>query len=156
MLKLPRLPLGYAKVPGLFEKYWDEVLRSIERAVNTADTSSSNTSLLVSFVKSTTNIISADSLGVVTILDHTRVYGDGTEVSVGGGTLVSSSPPGTIIRIYYLDSTRSGGLVAYQFTHDLNNKPIQKDSVHYVGSVVIPVAGTALGASLDPLGSIYL
>ena len=34
MIKLPRLPLGYEKVPGLFPRYWDQAMSNIEKAVN--------------------------------------------------------------------------------------------------------------------------
>jgi hypothetical protein len=34
MIKLPRLPVGYEKVPGLFPRYWDQAMGNIEKAVN--------------------------------------------------------------------------------------------------------------------------
>ncbi len=34
MIKLPRLPVGYEKVPGLFNRYWDQAMNNIETAVN--------------------------------------------------------------------------------------------------------------------------
>lgn len=34
MIKLPRLPLGYEKVPSLFPRYWDQAMSNIEKAVN--------------------------------------------------------------------------------------------------------------------------
>lgn len=33
-IKLPRLPVNYDKVPGLFTRYWDEAMSNIEKAVN--------------------------------------------------------------------------------------------------------------------------
>lgn len=34
MIKLPRLQPGYEKVPGLFQRYWDEAMKNIETSVN--------------------------------------------------------------------------------------------------------------------------
>lgn len=155
MLKLPRLPRNIEKIPGLFERYWDEVLRSIEKAISSIDTSSRNISLLTSFVRTSSSLY-ADTTGLVTIPVHVRVYGNGSEVNVNDGFLNTGQSPGSIIRVYYEDTALAGGSVVYKFTTDPDPKPAQKDGVHIVGLVVIPTTGTANGKTLDPIGSIYI
>lgn len=155
MLKLPRLPRNFEKIPGLFERYWDEVLRAIEKAISSIDTSSRNISLLTSFVRTSLPLY-ADASGLVTIPLHVRVYGNGTEATVNNGFLNTGQPPGSIIRVYYEDSSFAGGSVVYRFKADPDPKPEQKDGIHIVGLVVIPTTGTVDGKTLDPIGSIYI
>lgn len=155
-LRLDRLPFGWNTLPGLLERYWDKTMTAIENSVNNFEAFSSQNNLLNSYVKSATPIISASSTGDVIITNHTRVYGNGDEVEVLGDTLTTGKPAGTIIRVFYSDATFSGGSVDYTYTFSEANKPFQQGATHLVGVVVIPSSGTVLGASLDPLGSIYL
>ena len=93
MLKLPRLPRNIEKIPGLFERYWDEVLRSIEKAISSIDTSSRNISLLTSFVRTSSSLY-ADTTGLVTIPVPVMVYGNGSDVTVNDGFINSMQSQG--------------------------------------------------------------
>jgi len=156
MIRLPRLPRNWNKVPGLFERYWDEVLTSIENSISSQTTVSTSLSLLTSYVETPTPAISADSSGIITINPHTRVYGSGNQVAVSGGTLNTGSPAGSIVRVFYSDPSFNGGSVTYAFSVDPAPKPSQKDGIHVVGAVFIPVSGTVIGATVDPVGSVSL
>lgn len=156
MLRLPRLPIGWDKISGLFQRYWDEVLTAIERTVNSLETSDKSFSLLMSFVKSSVPVITANSSGIISIQPHVRVYGTGVEVLIDGGTLSTAQPPGSVIRVYYLDDAFAGGAVTYLFSVDPDPKPAQQNGRHLVGAVAIPVSGTVTGLTIDPPGSVYL
>jgi hypothetical protein len=86
---------------------------------------------------SPSTILSATSDGTITISAHTRVYGDGTSVSVNGGS-VSGWPQGQFVQIYYDDAGRAGGAVAYQGTTEVI---AQAGARHIVGGVPIPLSG---------------
>lgn len=149
MIRLPRLPVNYQNHPGLFERYWDEAMKSIEDTFRSV-------ALLNSYVVNASAVLSVTSAGLVTIASHTREYGDGSSVSVAGDTLATGvSTANSVLRIYYQDPTLSGGAVTYEFTTDPDPQPYQKSGVHVVGTCVVPAAGTVDGYSLDPWSSIY-
>ncbi len=156
MLKLPRLPIGWSKISGLFERYWDQTMSSIEKSLDIQTESGKSLSLLTSFVKSLVPVLTLNSTGLVTILPHTRVYGSGEEVAVAGGTINTSAVVGSIITVYYSDSSMAGGSVGYSFTTDPMPRPYQQKGVHVVGTGVIPNTGITTGTNLSPLGTIYI
>lgn len=88
---------------------------------------------------SPSDVLSAASSGTITITAHTRVYGDGTSVSVNGGS-VSGYSPGQFVQVYYDDAGRAGGAVSYQGTTDVI---AQAGARHIVGGVSIPLVGEA-------------
>lgn len=83
----------------------------------------------------------AGSDATVSISAHTRVYGDGTTVSVNSGTLTGLSYSETYY-IYYDDPTRAGGAVTY-LSSTSEADGIQAGDTHLVGLVTTP-------AALDP------
>ncbi len=123
-----------------------------------ADSVTSEQSLVNSFVTNFvgTSPISADNAGNVTIANHDRQYGDPTldpTVSVTGDTIATGAATGDIVRVYYDDPTRAGGVVTYQFTVDPADAPVQGGDRHVVGAVEIPAAGTSDGGYVRPPGT---
>jgi hypothetical protein len=152
-IRLPRLPSGWQNTPGMFERYWDQVNKQIETSINsiltaqaqaaaaqvTANTVQSQTSLANSYVTGLT-ISGADtgSSITLTISTHTRMYADGTSVSVNGGTLTGLSYS-TAYYIYYDDPNRAGGTVIYHTTTD-PTVAAQLNGRHVVGSLTTPAS----------------
>lgn len=183
-LKLPRLTQGWDKQPKLLERYWDILCKSIEESINqilelpiilealnqaienaqnaannangVADTVTAEQSLVTSFPTNYTSpLVSANSLGKVTIANHSRQYGDPTlnpTVTVQGGSLLTGATSGSVVRIYYNDPTRQGGVVTYLYTVDPAPIPVQGGDVHSVGSVEIPATGSVDGGVVRPPG----
>lgn len=121
-----------------------------------SDASAAETSLVNSFVTNfTPPVIQADSAGNVTIANHDRQYGDtalNPTVSVAGDVIATAAANPDIVRIYYDDPTRAGGAVAYLFTVDPVDPPVQGGDRHVVGAVQIPAAGTSDGGYVRPPG----
>jgi hypothetical protein len=80
----------------------------------------------------------AGSNVTITISAHTRVYGDGTSVSVSGGSITGYAYS-TVARIYYDQPSRAGGVVSYQATTSAE-VAAQTGSRHSVGAVTTPAA----------------
>lgn len=97
-----------------------------------------------------TSALTADSTGVITILAHTRVYGDGRSVPVNGGSL-SGFASGDYVSVFYDDAARAGGAVAYQGS---TQAIAQGGDRHSVGQIVIPQAGQSPseGGGVSPPG----
>jgi len=105
----------------------------------------------------TGSLLTVTSAGVVTIANHTRIYGDSSlnpSVSVTGGTLTTTGVAGDIIRIYYSDPERDGGTVTYQYTIDPADSPAQGSNIHSVGAVQVPATGTTPGRPVTKPGYI--
>jgi hypothetical protein len=138
--------------------------QNAQNAANNANSAASavtsETSLVNSYPSNfTAPLISADSLGNVTIVNHNRVYGDSVinpTVSVIGATLTTAATPLSIVRIYYVDPARTGGAVSYLFTIDPTIPFAQTGNIHSVGAVEIPTAGSQDGNSLHPPGYVEL
>jgi hypothetical protein len=96
--------------------------------------------------------ISATSAGAITISAHTRVYGDGTSVSVNGGSLTGWSQ-GQYVQVYYDDAGKAGGAVAYQGTTAVI---AQQGARHIVAGISIPVAGSPPTEGTPPLPPGYI
>lgn len=79
----------------------------------------------------------------ITIAAHTRMYADGTSVSVNAGS-VTASGPDDVDYVVYTDEDRSGGFVFYMVVAD---PPVQTGDLHVVGAVTIPATGTANGGA---------
>lgn len=113
---------------------------------NAAATATTNvTSLANSYVSGLTLTASdAGTDATITISAHTRVYGDGTSVSVSGGSLTGLAYD-TTYYIYYDQPSRAGGSVTYQSTTDAT-VAAQTGDRHVVGSTTTPLAA---GAPID-------
>lgn len=80
----------------------------------------------------------------VTISGHTRVYGDGTTVSVNSGSVTALAYT-TTYYIYYDQASRAGGAVTYLATTS-QTTAAQTGNRHLVGVVTTPAAA---GAPID-------
>ncbi len=110
-------------------------------AQNTANQVTSDTSLQNSYV-TPNNIVTATDAGAtatINIAAHTRVYGDGTSVSVNAGSIVGA-PHSTLEYVYYDQPSRAGGTVSYQFTPS-ETTAAQTGDRHTVGKVTTPAGG---------------
>lgn len=114
-----------------------------DTAQSAADQTASATNLNNSFVTGLT--LTATDAGTnvtITVSNHTRVYGDGSSVSVTGGTLTGRAY-GTSYWVFYDQPSRAGGTVTYQSTttyataFPTNAHPDR----HFVGAVTTPGAG---------------
>lgn len=74
----------------------------------------------------------------VSISAHTRIYGDGTSVSVNSGS-VTALAYSTLYYVYYDQASRAGGAVTYQATTS-QTTAAQTGDRHLVGQVTTPAA----------------
>lgn len=74
----------------------------------------------------------------ISISAHTRVYGDGTSVSVSGG-VITGQPYSTTLYIYYDQASRAGGSVTYVATTNIDDVA-QLNDRHSVAQVDTPAA----------------
>ncbi|KQS01499.1 hypothetical protein ASG11_17755 [Sphingomonas sp. Leaf357] len=85
---------------------------------------------------------SADTTkAIITVMAHTRKYGDGSSVSVAGGT-VSGLNLATIYYVYYNDPQQAGGTVTY-FATDNPLDAGNGQGRHAVGDVPTPGTSTS-------------
>ena len=87
------------------------------------------------------NVLSATDVGAsatINIAAHTRVYGNGTSVSVSSGA-ISGLAYATTYYVYYDQPSRLGGAVSYQATTTLATAA-QTGNRHSVGAVKTPAA----------------
>lgn len=110
-----------------------------DNAQSVADTTTAATNIANSYVTGLTlTAADAGSDTTITISSHTRVYGDGTSVSVTGGVLTGKAY-NTQYYIYYDQPSRTGGTVTY-LTTTTASTAAQTGDRHVVGSVTTPVA----------------
>ncbi len=99
----------------------------------------------------------AGSNATVTISSHTRLYGDGTSVSVTGGS-VTALAYSTLYFVYYDQASRAGGSVTYAATTS-QTTAAQTGDRHLVGQVTTPAAlGVDIGGfyvGVAGIGGIY-
>ena len=126
-------------------------------AATTAQTAATNATNIATITNSGVSgvTITATDAGTnctATISGHTRIYGDGTSVSVTGGNVTGLSYSTTYF-FYYDQPSRAGGSVSYQATTD-QSVAAQTGNRHLVGSVTTPAAagGPVNGDSVRPPG----
>lgn len=146
----------------------EELVLDIAAAQNTADTAQTTaTSAQTTATSAQADAVSASALtsfsvsgtlgctitgtdagsdATVSITAHSRIYGDGTSVSVNSGTVTGLSYS-TQYYIYYVDPSRSGGSVTYLAT-TVAATAVQTGDTHFVGVVTTPAA-----AAPDTTGS---
>lgn len=108
-------------------------------AQNAADDAASVAALTASGVTGLTlTATDAGADATITISAHTRVYGDGTSVSVNGGTLTGRAYS-TLYYVYYDQASRAGGAVTYATTTS-QSTAAQTGDRHLVGQVTTPAA----------------
>lgn len=131
----------------------DAANTAASNAQTAADTVTADASLTNSYVTGLTlQGTDAGSDATVTISGHTRVYGDGTSVSVTGGN-VAGLAYSTPYYIYYDQASRAGGAVTYQATTS-QSTAAQTGDRHLVGLVTTPAAlgGAVNGDGVLPPG----
>jgi hypothetical protein len=111
-----------------------------EAAQATADGAQGNSSIASSGVSGCTILATdAGTDADIDISAHTRIYGDGTSVSVDGDTLTGLLYS-TKYYIYYDQPSRAGGAVSY-LTTTSQTTAAQTGNRHTVGSVTTPAGG---------------
>lgn len=150
-----------------FHQWWDKFAKSIEDAFNqleasvtaiaaaqaaanaanaaaaAANAAAADASAQAAIANSgvtgaTITATDAGANATVNITAHTRVYGDGTSVSVNAGSVTGLSYS-TLYYIYYDQASRAGGAVTYQATTS-QTTAAQTGNRHLVGSVTTPAA----------------
>lgn len=149
----PQMQLHWQRFAERIERRFDDIesvlaaVQAAQAAAAAAQQTANATQAVISLTDSYTNpvsILTAASDGTVTIAAHSRVYGDGTSVSVNSGTVTGQSGNTTI---YYTDPARAGGAVTYRGT----TSPIaQTGDTHIVGQVTIPAAGQPATTGAGP------
>jgi hypothetical protein len=108
-------------------------------AQNSADQVLAESSLANSFTTGLT-ITATDAGANVTIAmsAHSRVYGDGTTVSVNAGN-VTGLAYSTSYWVFYDQASRAGGAVTYQASTAIQGNGTAPDR-HFIGAVATPAA----------------
>lgn len=122
-------------------------------AQTTADTVTADQNLINSYVTGLTlGATDAGASASISISAHTRVYGDGSSVSVNAGSFTGLAYS-TTYYVYYDDITRAGGAVTYAQTTTAETAA-QTGNRHLVGSVLTPAAaaGPTSGGGVLPPG----
>lgn len=108
-------------------------------ANNAADAAAADNAIANSGVTGLTmTAADAGTSATITISSHTRVYADGTSVSVSGGSLTGLAYS-TSYYVYYHDALHAGGAVTYLSSISAS-AAIQSGDVHSVGAVTTPAA----------------
>lgn len=93
--------------------------------------------------------VDAGSSASITISANTRVYGDGTTVSVNSGAITGLAYD-TVYYVFYHDANRDGGTVTYQASTSPADAA-QTGDTHSLGTVKTPIAaGTPMPAYPNP------
>ena len=128
-------------------------------AQSTADSIQTEADLVNSYVTGLTlSATDAGSNATISISAHSRVYGDGTTVSVNSGSLTGQSYS-TAYYIYYDQASRAGGAVTYASTTTAATSA-QTGNRHFVGVITTPAAaaGPTSGYGVSPpgIGDVYI
>ena len=140
MFRLPRLPSAQPAW-GSFQLWWQRVVEAIERQETAQDTTIKRIRRLISHTVPTTIIKATENGTSVTlqVLPHTRVYADGTEVSIEGSTPQSGFLPGTLYGCYYDDESLSDTSPMFIFTTSLEEAQAAKaEGRHWCGMIQTP------------------
>lgn len=121
-------------------------ITSAAEALATARAAGNEANLVNSYVDPLSVITTAvsttdDTKADVVIANHTRRYGDGTSVAVTGATITGLAL-NTTYYFSYMDTTRAGGAVTYNYTTD----PLtagQGMGKHSVGNINTPSTSTS-------------
>lgn len=122
-------------------------------AQDAADAAAAQTNLVNSYPSGLT--LSSSDAGTnasISISAHTRVYADGSSVSVNSGALTGLTYS-TLYYVYYDDVARTGGAVTYASTTSATTAA-QTGNRHLVGSVTTPAGGggPTSGVGVEPPG----
>jgi len=120
----------------------DAAQASADGAISAATAISRQTALMSSYINP--NVTLSATPTTITIAAHTRFYTDGTNVSVGSGSVSTTGGAGATDYVSYIDPARTGGSVTYTVSTAV---PTQAGDVHVVGAVKVPATGTATGGN---------
>jgi hypothetical protein len=130
-------------------------LNGLVTATNATVDALAKQAALVNSYTSPTSVLTASYDGTsatITIAAHSRIYGDGTSVSVSGGS-IAALLSNTVYYVFYTDTAHAGGTVTY---HDSlsGGDAAQTNGVHSVGVILTPstTGGSSGGAGGDPPG----
>jgi hypothetical protein len=145
----------------MFHRWWQDAVTKIEGSINAiqdalaaagiALAAADNANAAAATAQGTAKLASSGMTGLtltasessgtasISISTHTRVYGDGTSVTVNSGS-VSSLLVSTLYAVYYNDPTFVGGSVTYLATDDPESVS-QTGGTHIVGLVMTPGIG---------------
>ena len=128
-------------------------------AQSTADAIQLEAELVNSYVTGLTlGATDAGASASISISAHSRVYGNGTSVSVNSGSLTGLSYS-TAYYIYYDQVSRAGGAVTYASTTTAATSA-QTGNRHFVGVITTPAAaaGPTSGYGVSPpgIGDVYI
>lgn len=169
--KLPRLPAVQASWSNL-QVWWDKLCTKIEAQEGAQDDIIATLNATVATLNATvsrlkritshtspTTIVHATDTGTtsnIVIDNHTRVYGDGTTLSITGAT-ITGAPADTIVALYYDDTTLAVAAPTFHYTTTYPTaQAVAADGRHFMGFIKTPVAGSAAtkdGGGVYPLGS---
>jgi hypothetical protein len=157
VIKIPDLRIGVpitdangSPTPDFARKFVD-TLQSLAGTINKISRINSHTN--------PTTILTATDNGLtatVTIASHTRVYGDGSTLSVASG-MMSGLLSNTNYAFYYDDKSLANSKPTYIATTTIGMaQAVAADGRHFLGVIVTPAAGsgkTRTGGGVYPAGS---
>lgn len=129
---------------------WQTMIEKLAAQEAAQDATLSAIKLTQSFTNPV-GVATAMENGTVTIVTHDRVYGDGSSVSVTGGS-ITGLLNSTAYTIYYSDPQQTGGSVTYQAT---TNAVPQVGGTHVVAQVTIPAVAAAENTGAGPTAPGY-
>lgn len=138
--RLPRLPSSQPAWQK-FQVWWQRVLETLEAQEATQDATINRLRRVMSHTEPT-SIFTATDDGNLVIADHTRVYADGTTLSVTGTTKTGLTA-NTWYAVYYDDTTLADTTPTYVVTTDIASSPAAKaEGRHFCGLILTPAAGS--------------
>lgn len=141
-LHLPRLTSGDIQVMSA----WNKAMNAIEAQFDSLTETVNRIRRLNSHTVPTTILSATEDGATVTIkvLDHVRVYGDGTTVNItGNATDGAGLLPATWYGCFYTDTALSDETPAFVFTQTLSQAvAAAADGRHGCGSILTPALGS--------------
>jgi hypothetical protein len=172
MIKLPRLPVGYEKVPGLFSRYWDQAMSNIEKAVNevlaipaiqaaidAANAAAASANAAADAAQTTADTQSGESSLVTSYIDPNSFVGDLITLSSAGSVTVKThtriygnsilNPPVSVTGATFSVS----GVVATDIIRVYYNDPTRAGGAVTYTTTVDPAAPLAQSGSTHSVGA---
>jgi hypothetical protein len=144
----------------IFQRLWQKMCETIEAQENTQDAIIARIRRINSHTIPTT-ILSATENGVsvtIEVLNHTRVYADGTTLAITGDATVGTGLlADTIYGCYYDDTTLADTTPAFVFTSTISDaQAAAAEGRHFCGCILTP--SLASGDTIEsggayPMGS---
>lgn len=123
-----------------------------DAAQGTADTAVRDDSISSSWTSPGTILTGSDAGtdATITIANHVRKYSNATEVAVTGGTITALAYS-TTYYLYYTQTSKAGGSVAYVASTDPNDA-LPAAGRHYCGKITTPASGGGSTSGSVPPG----